>query len=277
MNLNDLNEKITSILKEAEIKEAELEAFYIIEYVMHLSRSMYFLKKREEVCSGDIEQCIAIAEKRKTHIPLQYILGKQEFMGLEFKVTPAVLIPRQDTEGLVEKVLRQIKPGMRILDMCTGSGCIAISLAKYGKDIQVSAADISMEALKVARENATANEVVVDFIESDMFQRITQKYDVIVSNPPYIKSEVVATLMAEVRDYEPHLALDGKEDGLYFYRKLAKEAGEFLVPGGMLCLEIGYDQGMEVSQLLSRQGFVEVQVEQDLCGLDRNVYGKLPE
>lgn len=277
MNLNELNEKITSLLNEAEIKEAELEAFYIIEHVMQISRSMFFLKKREEVSQQDINECMAIAEKRRQHMPLQYILGTQEFMGLPFKVTPDVLIPRQDTEGLVEEVLRHIKPGMNILDMCTGSGCIAVSLAKYGKDVQVCAADISGKALEVARENAAANEVSVNFIESDMFQQITQKYDMIVSNPPYIKSQVVTTLMPEVRDYEPHLALDGKEDGLYFYRKLASEAGKFLTPGGMLCLEIGYDQGTEVSGLLKEQGFIQVRVEKDLCGLDRNVYGKLPE
>lgn len=277
MNLNDLNRKIISILNEAEIKEAELEAFYIIEYVLHLSRSMFFLKKKDMVSEQDINNCLTIAEKRRQHVPLQYILGTQEFMGLNFKVTPDVLIPRQDTEGLVEEVLKYVKPGMKVLDMCTGSGCIAVSIAKYAENVQVSAADISVKALEIARENAVANDVQVNFIESDMFQQITQKYDMIISNPPYIKSQVVTTLMPEVRDYEPHLALDGKEDGLYFYRKLAKEAGKFLTPGGMLCLEIGYDQGVDVAQLLQEQGFQQVRVEQDLCGLDRNVYGNMPE
>lgn len=277
MNLNDLNEKIISILKEAEIKEAELEAFYIIEAVMNLSRSMFFLKKRDEVSEQDINKCLAIAQKRSQHMPLQYILGNQEFMGLQFKVTPDVLIPRQDTEGLVEEVLKLVKPGMKVLDMCTGSGCIAVSIAKFAQNVQVSAVDISPKALEVARENAAANQVQINFIESDMFTEIREKYDMIISNPPYIKSQVVTTLMPEVRDYEPHLALDGKEDGLFFYRKLANESGNFLTPGGMLCLEIGYDQGAEVAQLLQQQGFTQVRVEQDLCGLDRNVYGKLPE
>lgn len=277
MNLNDLNRKIISILNEAEIKEAELEAFYIIEYVLHLSRSMFFLKKKDMVSEQDINNCLTIAEKRRQHVPLQYILGTQEFMGLNFKVTPDVLIPRQDTEGLVEEVLKYVKPGMKVLDMCTGSGCIAVSIAKYAENVQVSAADISVKALEIARENAVANDVQVNFIESDMFQQITQKYDMIISNPPYIKSQVVTTLMPEVRDYEPHLALDGKEDGLYFYRTLAKEAGKFLTPGGMLCLEIGYDQGADVAQLLQEQGFQQVRVEQDMCGLDRNVYGNMPE
>lgn len=277
MNLNDLNEKIISILYEAEIKEAELEAFYIIEAVMNLSRPMFFLKKRDEVSEQDVKSCLAIAQKRKEHMPLQYILGIQEFMGLSFKVTPDVLIPRQDTEGLVEEVLKQVKPGMKVLDMCTGSGCIAVSVAKFAPNVQVSAVDISPKALEVARENAAKNQVQINFIESDMFTEIREKYDMIISNPPYIKSQVVTTLMPEVRDYEPHLALDGKEDGLFFYRKLANESGNFLTPGGMLCLEIGYDQGVEVAQLLKQQGFTQVRVEQDLCGLDRNVYGKLPE
>lgn len=277
MNLSELNENIIAILNEAEIKEAELEAFYIIEAVMKLSRPMFFLKKGEKVLQQDVDNCLAIAEKRKQHMPLQYILGSQEFMGLNFKVTPDVLIPRQDTEGLVEEVIKMLKPKMKVLDMCTGSGCIAVSLAKLGKNVQVTAVDVSAKALEIAKENAVANEVTVNFIESDMFQRITQKYDIIVSNPPYIRSQEVTTLMPEVRDYEPHLALDGKEDGLYFYRKLAKEAGDFLTPGGILCLEIGYDQGKEVAQLLREQGFVQVRVEKDLCGLDRNVYGKVPE
>ncbi len=277
MNLNDLNEKIISILNEAEIKEAELEAFYIIEHGMELSRPMFFLKKKDRVSEQDINDCIAIAQKRRQHVPLQYILGTQEFMGLNFKVTSDVLIPRQDTEGLVEEVLKYIRPGMKVLDMCTGSGCIAVSIAKYAENVQVSAVDISRKALEIARENAEANHVQVNFIESDMFQQIAQTYDMIISNPPYIKSHVVAALMPEVRDYEPHLALDGKEDGLYFYRKLARESGKFLVPGGMLCLEIGYDQGPDVAKMLQEQGFLKVRVKQDLCGLDRNVYGNMPE
>lgn len=273
MNLHELNEKIASILNEAEIKEASQEAFYIIEHVMKLSRSAFFLNKNETVSNQDAVTCFAMAEKRKTHMPLQYILGTQEFMGLNFKVTPDVLIPRQDTEGLVEEVLRFVKPGMSVLDMCTGSGCIAVSVAKLAENVRVSGADISQAALAVARENAATNLVQVDFLESDMFKNIAGSYDIIISNPPYIKTKVVESLMPEVRDFEPHLALDGKEDGLYFYRKLAAEAKDYLTPGGMLCLEIGYDQGQEVADLLQAHGFEAVRVKQDLCGLDRNVYG----
>lgn len=275
MKLYELNEKITSELQENGIQEAELEAFYIIEYVFELSRSAFFLKKREEAEEEKAKKCLEIAKIRASHKPLQYILGRQEFMGLTFHVTEDVLIPRQDTEGLVEKIISLVKPGMKVLDMCTGSGCIAISLQKLAKDIQVTAVDISPKALKIAKENAKLNQAEVTFVESDMFEQITEKYDIIVSNPPYIKSQVIDTLMSEVRDYEPRLALDGCEDGLYFYRKLAKESGNYLNSGGMLCLEIGYDQGEAVAALLKENAFTQVSVEKDLCGLDRNVYGKI--
>lgn len=273
MNLNELNEKIASILKEADIKEAEIESYYIIEAVLEISRAMYFLKKNDLVSEENVSKCMGIAESRKEHIPLQYLLGKQEFMGLEFRVTPDVLIPRQDTELLVEEVLKELKPGMKVLDMCTGSGCIAISVAKLSNGAKVTAVDISKEALAVAKKNGEQNQAEVRWIESDMFEQVTGTYDVIVSNPPYIKSDVIETLMPEVKDYEPRLALDGTADGLYFYRKLAKEAGSYLTKGGRLCLEIGYDQGEEVAEMLRENGYKEVIVAKDLCGLDRNVYG----
>lgn len=273
MTLNELNEKITSILIEAEIKEAEIESYYIIEAVLNISRAMYFLKKNDVVSEDDIVKCMEIAEARKEHIPLQYLLGKQEFMGLEFAVTSHVLIPRQDTELLVEAVLKMLKPGMKVLDMCTGSGCIAISIAKLSKEVEVTAVDVSKEALAVARKNGEENQVAVRWIESDLFEQVADTYDVIISNPPYIKSEVIETLMPEVRDHEPRLALDGTADGLYFYRKIAKEAGTHLAKGGRLCLEIGYDQGEEVAELLRENGFQDVTIAKDLCGLDRNVYG----
>lgn len=275
MKLYELNEKISCQLKENGIQEAELEAFYIIEHIFELSRSTFFLKKMEEVEQEQAEKCLEIAKLRSSRKPLQYILGRQEFMGLNFHVTEDVLIPRQDTEGLVEEIISIIKPGMKVLDMCTGSGCIAVSLQKLAKDIQVTAVDISPKALEIAKENAKLNQAEVTFVESDMFERITEKYDIIVSNPPYIKSAVIDTLMSEVKDYEPRLALDGYEDGLYFYRKLAKESGNYLNPDGMLCLEIGYDQGAEVAALLKENSFTEVRIKKDLCGLDRNVYGKI--
>lgn len=275
MKLYALNEQIIAGLKKAGIDEAELEAYYIIEEVLGLSRSMFFLKKQEEVEETLAEKCLEIAKIRESRKPLQYILGKQEFMGLTFQVTESVLIPRQETEGLVEEILKHLQPGMSVLDMCTGSGCIAISLKKFAKEIQVTAADISTQALQVAKENAIKNQTEVTFVESDMFTKVTGKYDVIVSNPPYIRSDVIDTLMTEVKNYEPRLALDGFEDGLYFYRKLAKEAKDYLNPGGLLCLEIGHDQGEEVATLLKENSFTEVRVEKDLCGLDRNVYGKI--
>lgn len=275
MKLYELNQQISQILSEAGITEADLEAFYILEHVLNISRSSYFLRKAEEVSQEVCNSCIEIAKERSGHRPLQYILGTQEFMGLNFYVNENVLIPRQDTEGLVEQVLALTKGTERVLDLCTGSGCIGISLKKHKSSLQVTAADISTKALKVAEKNAKALEADITFLESDLFDKITGTFDFIVSNPPYIKSDVIPTLMPEVRDNEPLLALDGKEDGLYFYRRIVQESKGYLNPDGMLCLEIGYDQGSAVAELMKAQGFIQVRVEQDLCGLDRNVYGKI--
>lgn len=275
MKLYELSDKISGMLSEAGIAEADLEAFYILEYVLKINRSTYFLKKTEEVSEEQCVNCIGIAAERGKHRPLQYILGAQEFMGLMFYVDENVLIPRQDTEGLVEKVLSLTRGTERVLDLCTGSGCIAISLKKHKDTLQVSAVDISSKALQVAKKNAENLQADVTFIESDLFDKVTGTFDVIVSNPPYIQSDVIKTLMPEVKDNEPLLALDGREDGLYFYRKIIKEAKNYLNTQGILCLEIGYDQGETVAELMRQQGFEQISVEQDLSGLDRNVYGKI--
>lgn len=275
MKLYELSDKISGMLSEAGIAEADLEAFYILEYVLKINRSTYFLKKTEEVSEEQCTDCIGIATERRKHRPLQYILGTQEFMGLMFYVDENVLIPRQDTEGLVEKVLSLTRGTEKVLDLCTGSGCIAISLKKHKNTLQVSAVDISSKALQVAKKNAENLQADVTFIESDLFDKVTGTFDVIVSNPPYIQSDVIKTLMPEVKDNEPLLALDGREDGLYFYRKIIKEAKNYLRTEGILCLEIGYDQGEAVAELMRQQGFEQISVEQDLSGLDRNVYGKI--
>lgn len=275
MKLYELNQQISTILSEAAISEASLETFYILEHVLKISRSTYFLKKSEEVSKEAYERCICIAKERSRHKPLQYILGTQEFMGLCFYVNENVLIPRQDTEGLVEQVLAMAKGGERILDLCTGSGCIGISLKKYMPSLQVTAVDISFEALAVAEKNAQSLQADITFLESDLFDKVTGTFDFIVSNPPYIESAEIPTLMPEVKDHEPLLALDGKEDGLYFYRKIIEESKNYLNLRGMLCLEIGCHQGSAVAGLMKEQGFVQVEVAQDLCGLDRNVYGRI--
>ena len=199
--------------------------------------------------------------KRAEHVPLQYIVGETEFMGLKFKVNSSVLIPRQDTETLVEEALKVVRPGMRVLDLCTGSGCVIVSILHNVSDVEGYAVDISKQALNVAKENARLNDVGT--------------FGVIVSNPPYICTDEIAKLMPEVRDFEPMEALDGKEDGLYFYRKIIGQCKQYLNPEGHLLFEIGYDQGQKVSALMREIGFHDVQVIKDLARNDRVVTGML--
>ncbi len=213
---------------------------------------------------------------RASHVPLQYITGEQEFMGLPFSVSPAVLIPRQDTECLVENAMRHCS-GKRVLDMCTGSGCIILSLAKLCCLKYAAGVDLSEDALAVAAGNAEVLGAEVHWIRSDLFEDVPGLFDVIVSNPPYIRTGELSSLMPEVRDYEPRMALDGDEDGLCFYRRIAGEAGGHLSDGGMLFLEIGCDQAEAVTRLLSENGFGEISVSKDYAGLDRVVCGRFTE
>jgi release factor glutamine methyltransferase len=216
-----------------------------------------------------------LIRKRGEHVPLQYITGEQEFMGLRFHVNSNVLVPRQDTETLVEEALKRIVPGMKVMDMCTGSGCVLISILKNCKGVQGWGFDVSKQALLVAKENAKLNDVAANFERSDLFENVMEKFDVIVSNPPYIPTDEIMTLMPEVAQFEPMIALDGKEDGLYFYRKIIAGCREFLNPDGMVLFEIGCEQGAAVSKMLHYAGFSDVQVIQDLTRHDRVVYGKL--
>lgn len=225
-------------------------------------------------------------ESRCGHMPLQYITHVQNFCGFDMYVDEHVLIPRQDTEVLVEKVLDACASGMRhkkadsqedrgedprLLDLCTGSGCIAIALKKLGCFKRVDASDISPQALDIAKRNAQANAADITFIESDLFKAVPGRYDVIVSNPPYIPRKAVEDLAQEVRCHEPRLALEGKEDGLYYYRRIVGEAGAHLCSGGGLFLEIGYDQADALRELLAQAAFEDIEVTKDLAGLDRVV------
>jgi release factor glutamine methyltransferase len=224
----------------------------------------------ESILEQQYMQYQQLLSRRIEHEPLQYITGEQEFMGLTFDVDNNVLIPRQDTEILVELVMSQCKT-KKVLDVCTGSGCIAISLAKLGEPKSISALDISSGALKVAKKNAVRNEVEIEFIESNMFEKVTEVFDIIVSNPPYIKQKEIDTLMPEVKQYEPALALDGNVDGLEFYRILTSEAKKYLTPEGKVFFEIGFDQAEDVARLLSENGYYNIKVTKDYAKLDRVV------
>ena len=303
------------VLKDAGIAEADLDSWYLFEQIFGISRAQYFLCARENIAGNTAQKmaaqeqtgnslesknaldCVELwlkeklsayentLEKRASRIPLQQILGQQEFMGLTFFVNEHVLIPRQDTETLVELVLNEQKDkNVSILDMCTGSGCIAVSLKKLGGYACVEGADISEEALKVAKRNSeeilensdvNSSRTGVIFRRSDMFSAFpeTERFNVIVSNPPYIPSAVIEELEPEVRDHEPRGALDGTADGLYFYRILAEECAKHLTPGGYVYFEIGYDQGAAVKELLDIHGFKDTRVIQDLTGKDRVVCG----
>ena len=276
--LRNLYREGTERLEKAGIPEAKLDAWYLLEYETGVSRAMFFTDPDREIEKEQAEHYQKDIETRVGRIPLQHITGEQEFMGLNFKVNEHVLIPSQDTETLVEEALKKIRPDMQILDMCTGSGCILESILKFAerKGIHMSGTgcDISKEALKVAKENDSRLQTNAMFIQSDLFEHITEKFDMIVSNPPYIRTEEISRLEDEVKLHDPWIALDGKEDGLYFYRLIVKESVKHIKKGGYLLFEIGFDQGKDVTGLLEEQGYEEIQVKKDLAGLDRVVIGR---
>ena len=263
------------ILQKAGVSDVELDAWYLMEYVCKMDKSRYYLVCGDEMADEKFLEYELLLRKRAERVPLQYITGIQEFMGLEFKVNSHVLIPRQDTETLVEEALKVLEPGMEVLELCTGSGCVMISLLKQ-KEICGTASDISKQALLIAKENARNNQVEPRLVRSDLFQNITGIYDMIVANPPYIPTEEIAGLMPEVRIFEPIDALDGKEDGMYFYHRIVRESRKFLKSNGYLCLEIGHDQGGRVAFLMEENGYRNVKVVKDLARNNRVVCGNLP-
>lgn len=269
-------------LQAAGIEEATLDARLLLEAVCGTDRNDLLVHGEQPVAPEAEEKYLNWIRQRAEHIPLQQLTGEQDFMGLTFSVNEHVLIPRQDTEILVEEVLKELHDGMRILDMCTGSGCILLSLLHYSNDCEGLGVDLSAEALEVAGRNALkvltpGKAEHAHFLQSDLFEKVEGKFEIIVSNPPYIASAEVEKLMPEVRDHEPRMALDGTEDGLYFYRRIIEEAGKHLVSSGMLFFEIGYDQGQAVSELMRTEGYREIQVVQDYAGLDRVVLGTYVE
>ena len=274
MNRKEAYELGIKILTEAGIEEAKSDTLLLLDAICQVTRNDVLVHGEVELDEDLVTAYKDALQKRCTHIPLQHITGVQNFMGLDFMVNEHVLIPRFDTEILVEEVMKYLHDGFSILDMCTGSGCILLSLLKYSNDCKGLGVDISSDALAVANTNKEKLGIEASFIESNLFERVTDKYDIIVSNPPYIRSDVIPTLMEEVRDHEPLLALDGTEDGLFFYRKIVAESPDYLNGGGMLFFEIGYDQAEDVSRLMEEAGYKDVTVVKDFAGLDRVVYGR---
>ena len=278
MTYRECYEQGCRTLQAAGIEEAALDARLLLEAVCGTDRNDLLVHGEQPVAPEAEEKYLNWIRQRAEHIPLQQLTGEQGFMGLTFSVNEHVLIPRQDTEILVEEVLKELHDGMRVLDMCTGSGCILLSLLHYSNDCEGLGVDLSAEALEVAGRNVlkvlTPEKAEhAHFLQSDLFEKVEGKFEIIVSNPPYIASAEVEKLMPEVRDHEPRMALDGPEDGLYFYRRIIEEAGKHLVSSGMLFFEIGYDQGQAVSELMRTEGYCDVQVVQDYAGLDRVVFG----
>lgn len=278
--LKTLLKEGTERLRKAGIEEAPLDAWLLMEYAADITRAAYYM---DPDCSLSEEKAARYREavsRREQRIPLQHITGIQEFMGYPFHVNEHVLIPRQDTETLVECGLDRLEKGMDVLDLCTGSGCIAASLYLAGKkkgkveeDAVFDASDLSKKALETAAENCRELHARIRLIQSDLFENLDGTYDMILSNPPYIRTGDIDRLETEVRVHDPYIALDGREDGLYFYRRIAKEAGSHLKKGGWLLLEIGHDQKEEVCRLLKESGFSDVTGKKDLAGLDRVVMG----
>lgn len=293
-------------LEESGIEEASLDAWLLLEHVTGISRASYYADPDREMSPDEWRRYSELVGRRAERVPLQHITGTQEFMGLVFEVNEHVLIPRQDTEILVEQALAFIGSGKvpaaensrtRILDMCTGSGCILLSVMHWAESyrqkalrragdtarggekqdiiIEGTGADISPKALAVAEKNARRLGISAGFVESDLFGAVRGKYGMILSNPPYIRSDEIKDLQEEVRLHDPVIALDGREDGLYYYRRIVRESRSYLEEGGALLFEIGCDQAEAVSGLMSGAGFSEITVKKDLAGLDRVVSGVL--
>lgn len=280
-------------LAEAGIMDAAIDAKLLYRFVDKLDAVGLMMHWQDVLQDNTCEEYLDLVARRASGEPLQYITGSQEFMGLEFKVNPSVLIPRQDTETMVEDAMELLEKGTvrgetyakagkltDVLDLCCGSGAIGVSIAKLQPKTKVTCSDISEDALAVAKENAKLNGVKVKFEKSDLFDAFcgalgNKKFDLIISNPPYIKSEVIPTLQTEVKDHEPMMALDGGEDGLVFYRAIAQKAKDHLAKNGILMMEIGHDQGEDVCGLLEETNrFEQVACLKDLAGRDRIVIGR---
>lgn len=279
MKIKEILEEARKRLIENNIEDASIVCRKLLSYVLNKDKQYLIINMDEEVSEIQCEEFNIYIQKVIDGYPLQYITHNQEFMGMNFYVDENVLIPQPDTEILVENVLEICavdNKKIKILDLCTGSGAIAISLKSKLKDAQIFASDISNKALEVAEKNSKLNQTEITFIKSDLFENIEEKdFDIIVSNPPYIKTEVIKTLSKQVQQ-EPMLALDGGEDGLDIYKKIIAEAYKYIKNNGYLCLEIGYDQKEEVTKILEKSNhYIEITTIKDLSNNDRCIIAKI--
>jgi release factor glutamine methyltransferase len=277
-------ENAVSLLGEREYTNPSLDSMLLLSYVLEKDKTYIYLNLDKDISEDELERFYHIVRIRAKGYPLQYILKTQEFMGLEFYVEEGVLIPRPDTEILVEKIIDICKERyserdrVRILEIGSGSGAIAVSLAHYIENAKVYSVDIDETPLSVAKRNADMNGVNsrVSFILGDVFEPLKnldcREFDIIVSNPPYIKRAEIESLQLEVSTFEPKLALDGGEDGLYFYRKITEESGEHLAKGGLLAFEIGYDQAKDV-EIMMKSKYKDIEIIKDYGGNDRVIIG----
>lgn len=259
------------MLKSSHIADYESDAWLLFSYCVNMNRSKYIMKMRDDAPDCIKQAYEVLIKKRISGVPVQYLLGTQSFMGYDFFVNKHVLIPRADTEVLVGEALSLAGENAKVLDLCTGSGCIAVSCKLVRSDLTVSASDFSADALEVAKLNADYNNAEVKFYEGDLFEAVNERYDVIISNPPYIESEEIEKLESNVKDFEPRTALDGGVTGLDFYERIFKDASNYLTEHGAIAVEIGYNQGEAVSDIASKNGFENIRVVKDLSGLDRVV------
>lgn len=282
MTIQEVLNQGISVLEKNYIRDAKIDAYLLLEYILDVKKIYLLINGHQLIDESSKQKYFDYINIRARGKPVQYIIGNQEFMGLTFKVDENVLIPRQDTEMLVEKAIECIDKNSltSIMDLGTGSGCIPVSLCHYCDNITACAVDISKEALRIAQLNANINAVNnrIDFIESNLFENIDSKYennvDLIISNPPYIPKEAINNLMVEVKDYEPLGALDGGNDGLDFYRKISKQAVRYLKPRGYILFEVGHNQSNDVKQILENHEFINIKIIKDLSGINRVVYGE---
>ncbi len=279
MIYREIYDKGRLLLEDSHIDSPSNDARILLEFACKTDRNVLFMHPEREVSDEEERLYLELINKRCSNIPLQHLTKSQNFMGIDFFVDGRVLVPRQDTECLVEEALVYVEDGMRVLDMCTGSGCILLSLMNYRK-IEGVGCDKSNDALDVAKRNAESLDLNPLFLQGDMFEPLTAQdkfkgyFDAIVSNPPYIRSDVIPTLSKEVKDHDPMMALDGGADGLDFYRIIVERAPEFLTNYGRIYLEIGYDQKEDIINLLKESGFSDIDVIEDYAHLPRVAVAK---